>query len=257
MAAAPATPARIAMWSGPRNLSTAMMRSFGARPDVGEVRDEPFYAAYLAATGKAHPMREAILAAQPQDWRVVAEACATASAPGGGIVFQKHMTQHMLPGYDLGWMDALAHFFLIRAPERVVASYAAKREQVSLEDIGFARQAELFERVAERAGAAPPVIDAEAVRADPEGVLRRLCAALGLEFDPAMLRWRPGPKPGDGVWARHWYASVEASSGFAPPDPAPPPLDGAMAALAEAARPYYEALKRHALRPGAAGTDRE
>ncbi len=247
MAPAPARPQRIAMWSGPRNLSTAMMRAFGARADVVAVRDEPFYAAYLAATGKAHPMRAEILAAQPQDWRVVAAACATEPAAGNGIVFQKHMTHHMLPGMDLGWMDALTHFFLIRAPERVVASYAARREEVTLEDIGFRRQAELFDRVAERTGAAPAVIDAEAVRADPEGTLRRLCAALGLGFDAGMLRWTPGPKPGDGVWGRHWYASVEASSGFAPPDPAPPALDGDMAALAQAARPYYEALLRRAL----------
>ncbi len=247
MALAPERPLRIAMWSGPRNLSTAMMRAFGARADVIAVRDEPFYAAYLAATGKAHPMRAEILAAQPQDWRVVAEACATDPVTGNGIVFQKHMTHHIMAGMDLDWMHALAHFFLIRAPERVVASYAAKREEVALEDIGFARQAELFERVADRTGAAPPVIEAEAVRADPERAMRRLCAALGLGFDAGMLRWTPGPKPGDGIWGRHWYASVEASSGFAPPDPAPPPLGGDMAALAQAARPYYEALRRHAL----------
>ena len=140
------------MWSGPRNLSTAMMRSFGNRADCAGVMDEPFYAAYLAASGKDHPMRDEVLASQPRDWRAVARACATAAVPAGRIVYQKQMTHHMLPGFGLDWMDGLDHAFLIRAPERVVASYAARREEVTLADLGFDRQAELFDRVAERAG---------------------------------------------------------------------------------------------------------
>jgi hypothetical protein len=235
------------MWSGPRNLSTAMMRSFGNRADCVAVWDEPFYAAYLALSGKAHPMRAEVLAAQPQDWRAVARACATCAVPAGGLFYQKHMTHHMLAGFGLDWMDALDHAFLIRAPERVVASYAARREAVTLDDLGYGRQAELFDRVADRAGAAPPVIDAEAVRADPAGVLRRLCAALGLAFDARMLAWPAGPRPSDGAWAAHWYAAVNASTGFAAPDPAPPPLAGPMRAIAEAARPDYDRLRRHAL----------
>lgn len=237
---------RIAMWSGPRNLSTALMRSFGNRADVVRVLDEPFYAAYLAASGKDHPMRAAILASQPQDWRAVAEVCASTGAPGG-IVYQKQMTHHMLPTFGRDWMDRLDHAFLIRAPERVVASYAVKRENPSLADIGFVQQAELFERVAERTGIAPPVIDAEALRANPRGVLGRLCAALGLGFDAAMLDWPAGPRADDGVWAAHWYGSVIASTGFAPPDPPPPPLSGALATLADAARPAYDRLRPFAL----------
>ena len=240
-------PKRIAMWSGPRNLSTAMMRSFEARSDVAEVWDEPFYAAYLAASGKDHPMRAEVLSAQAQDWRVVAAACAEAEGPPGTAIYQKHMTHHMLPGFGRDWMGALSHAFLIRAPERVAASYAAKHEDVSLEDIGFLQQAELFDRVADLSGAAPPVIDAEDVRADPQVVLTRLCAALGLGFDPAMLAWAPGPRDSDGVWAAHWYGAVERSAGFAPPEPAPPALDGPLARLAEAARPAYERLELHAL----------
>ncbi len=240
-------PKRIAMWSGPRNLSTAMMRSFGARADVAEVWDEPFYAAYLAASGKPHPMRDAVLASQPQDWRAVARACATAEGPPGTVIYQKHMSQHMEPAFGRDWMDAVRHVFLVRAPERVAASFAAKWEDVKLADIGFVQQAELFERVADRTGAAPPVIDAEDVRADPEGVLTRLCAALGLRFDAAMLAWPPGPRSSDGVWAAHWYGAVTASTGFSPPDPAPPPLDGPLAALARAARPAYERMRPFAL----------
>jgi hypothetical protein len=223
-----------------------MMRSFGARADVAEVWDEPFYAAYLAATGKRHPMRDAILAAQPQDWREVAQACGSAGAPGA-MVYQKHMTQHMLPEFGRDWMDRAAHVFLIRSPERVAASFAAKWEEVSLEDIGFVQQAELFERIADCRGGPPPVIDAEAVRGDPEGVLRRLCAALSLPFDPAMLGWPAGPRVSDGVWAAHWYGSVSASTGFSPPNPPPPPLAGALAALADAARPSYDRLRPFAL----------
>jgi Sulfotransferase domain len=235
------------MWSGPRNLSTAMMRSFGNRADCAAVRDEPFYAAYLAASAKEHPMRAEVLAAQPQDWRTVARACAGGEVAPGCILYQKHMTHHMLPEFGLDWMDSVEHAFLIRAPERVVASYVAKREEVKPADLGFDRQAELFDRVAQRAGTPPPVVDAEAIRADPAGVLGRLCAALGLPFDRRMLAWPAGPRLSDGVWAAHWYAAVNASTGFAAAEPAPPPLPAAMRRVAAAARPAYERLWVHAL----------
>ena len=235
------------MWSGPRNLSTAMMRSFGNRADCAAVIDEPFYAAFLAASGKQHPMRAEVLAAQPQDWRAVARACASGEVAAGRILYQKQMTHHMLPEFGLDWMDVVDHAFLIRAPERVVASYAARREEVAVEDLGFGRQAELFDRVAQRLGKAPPVVDAEAVRADPAGVLRRLCAALGLGFDQGMLAWPAGARASDGVWAAHWYAAVVESTGFAAPEPEPPPLGGRMRGIAEAARRDYERLRDHAL----------
>ena len=240
-------PRRIAMWSGPRNLSTAMMRSFGARADVWAVRDEPFYAAYLAATGKDHPMRAAVLAAQPTDWREVAKACATEQGPSGTIVYQKQMTHHQLPGFGRDWMDAVTHAFLIRSPERVAASYAIKRKAATVEDVGFVQQEALFDRMADRTGRAPPVVDAEDVRADPAGVLSRLCAALSLPWDGAMLRWPAGARATDGVWAAHWYGAVRASTGFAPPDPDPAPLQGELARLAETVRPAYERLRAYAL----------
>lgn len=240
-------PVRIAMWSGPRNLSTAMMRAFGNRADVAEVWDEPFYAVYLAMSGKDHPMRAEILSAQAQDWRQVAAACAGAPAGPGRMIYQKQMTHHLLPGIGRDWTRELCNVFLIRAPERVLASYAAKREAVELNDIGFIQQAELFDMIAERDGTAPPVIEAEAVRADPEGVLRRLCTRIGLGFDPAMLAWDPGPRPSDGVWAAHWYGNVLNSSSFAPPDPAPPPLPDALQRIADAARPSYARLLAHRL----------
>jgi hypothetical protein len=241
---------RIAMWSGPRNISTAMMRAFENRPDCA-VSDEPFYAAYLAATGLDHPMREAVLAAQPTDWREVAAQLA-GPAPGGAAVwYQKQMSHHMLDGFGLDWMDACENAFLIRLPEQVLASYTAKRAEVSLEDIGFVRQAQLFDRVAQRLGRAPPVVDSADVLADPRATLGALCAAVGICFSEAMLGWPAGPRPGDGVWAPAWYDAVERSTGFAPP--APPKrfedLADHLKPIAEAARPYYDHLARWRLQP--------
>ena len=238
---------RIAMWSGPRNLSTTMMRGFGARADTG-VWDEPFYAAYLAASGLDHPMRDATIAAGITEPDAVAARC-LGDAPGGAPVFyQKHMTHHILPNFPLKWLDDVTNVFLIRDPARVVASYAAKRERPTQGDLGFEQQRRLFERVAARTGGAPPVIDAHDVRADPENTLRRLCDRLGLAFDPAMLRWEPGPRPEDGAWGPHWYESLWRSTGFAPPEDAPPPdLPSELQELADAARPSYEMLRAHAL----------
>ncbi|MBB5752664.1 hypothetical protein [Prosthecomicrobium pneumaticum] len=240
--------ARIAMWSGPRNISTAMMRAFGNRRDA-HVVDEPFYAAYLAATGLDHPMAEAVIAAGETDPDAVAAALTGPVPAGTTLFYQKHMTHHMLPGFPLGWSDAVRNAFLIRRPESVLASYRAKRETVALADLGFVQQAEIFERVADRLGAAPPVIDGADVLADPAGVLAALCAALSLSFEPAMLAWPPGRRATDGVWAPHWYHAVEASTGFGPPRPeiAFADLDDSLKPIAEAARPHYERLARFRL----------
>jgi hypothetical protein len=237
---------RIVMWSGPRNLSTALMRSFGARADT-EVVDEPFYAAFLVASGLDHPMREAVIAAGETDWRRVAAACA-AEPTGRPIRYEKHMTHHMLAEFGLDWTRGAAEAFLIRDPRAVAASYAAKREAFVLEDLGLERQAELFDRAADRLGRAPPVVDADDIRRDPEGSLRALCGALGIGFDPAMLSWPPGPRATDGVWARHWYGAVEGSTGFAPPETAPVVLPPAIERLIEPASATYARLAGHALR---------
>lgn len=234
---------RIAMWSGPRNVSTAMMRSFENRPDTA-VSDEPFYAAYLAATGIDHPMRDAVLASQPTDWREVARTLA-GEAPGGARVwYQKHMTHHMLPGFGLDWAGACRNAFLIRAPEAVLASYTVKRGEVTLDDIGFVQQREMFEREADRLGAAPPVVEGRDVLADPRGTLGKLCAALGIPFDDHMLAWPAGRRDSDGVWAPAWYDAVEASTGFGPPRPeaGPDDLNDDLRRIADAARPHYERL---------------
>ena len=236
---------RIVMWSGPRNLSTALMRSFGARADT-EVVDEPFYAAFLAATGLDHPMRDAVLAAGETDWRRVAAACA-AEPTARPIRYEKHMTHHMIEEFGLDWTRGAVQAFLIRDPRAVAGSYAAKREAFMLDDLGVVRQAALFDRAADRLGHAPPVVDATDIRRDPEGSLRALCGALGIGFDPAMLSWAPGRRATDGVWGRHWYAAVERSTGFAPPEPEPPALPEPIERLIEPATALYGRLAAHRL----------
>jgi hypothetical protein len=233
---------RIAMWSGPRNISTAMMRAFGNRPDTA-VWDEPFYAAYLHMTGIDHPMRAEVIAAGPADWRDVVARLVGPVPDGARVFYQKHMTHHMIPAIDRAWIDRVASCFLIRAPEQVLASYTAKREEVTLADIGLAQQAGIFDRVADRLGTAPPVIDAEDVLRDPRGTLSALCAACAIPFDEAMLAWPAGRRPSDGVWAAHWYAAVERSTGFAPYRPREVALAPQLAAIAEEARGYYERLR--------------
>ncbi|GGK81275.1 branched chain amino acid aminotransferase [Mangrovihabitans endophyticus] len=228
------------MWSGPRNISTAMMRSFGSRADTVVV-DEPLYAHYLAVTGLDHPGRDAVLAGQPHRWQDVAAAL-TGPVPGDATVFyQKHMAHHLLPGVGRSWLGALTHAYLIRDPEHVVSSYARVRGEPEMADLGYPQQAEIFRRYG------GPVIDAADVLRDPARVLRRLCDALGIGFDPAMLSWPPGPRDTDGVWAPHWYAAVNESTGFAAYDPAPADVPARLRPLVAAARPYYEGLSAHRL----------
>ena len=236
---------RIAMWSGPRNISTAMMRSFEARGDAAVI-DEPYYAAYLNCTGIDHPMRDAVIASQSVDPREVASMLLGPVPGGKPIWYQKHMTLHMLDAFGRDWMSHVRNAFLIRDPEAVLASYVLKRDAVTLADIGFVQQRELFEREADRLGAPPPVADSADIMANPAQTLERLCNALGVPYTPAMLQWPPGRRATDGVWAPAWYQSVENSVGFVKPEtkvatPLPPHLQR----LADQARPYYEALKLH------------
>jgi hypothetical protein len=206
-------PLRIAMWSGPRNISTALMRSFGSRADTA-VCDEPLYAFYLARRAVDHPAREEVVARGETDWRKVASFL-TGPIPGGKAVFyQKHMAHHLLPEVGREWLEELTHAFLIRDPREMLLSLERVMPRPSLSDTGLPQQLELFHAVAERVGRPPPVIDARDVLADPEGVLRALCVALQLEFTPAMLSWEPGLRETDGVWAKHWYQDVARTTGF-------------------------------------------
>jgi hypothetical protein len=236
---------RIGLLSGPRNFSTAMMRAFGSRPDTA-VSDEPLYAHYLKVTGVAHPGRQQVLAAHECDWRKVA-AGLTGPVPGGRpIWYQKHMAHHLLPVIERGWLDQLTHAFLIREPDEMVASLLKTFPGAGLADTGLAQQCEIFDRVAGRLGRAPPVVLASDVLKDPRGQLEALCERLGIPFLTAMLSWPAGRRDSDGAWAPHWYAAVEASTGFEPYRPRPVELTPEQARLADECRPYYEKL--HALR---------
>ncbi len=236
---------RIAMWSGPRNISTALMRSFGSRPDTA-VTDEPLYAHYLRVTGVAHPGRDDVLAAHESDWRKVAKHL-TGPVPGGrAIWYQKQMAHHLLPMIERGWLDGLTHAFLIREPDEMVASLLKTFPGAGLADTGLPQQCEIFDRVSGRIGRPPPVVLASEVRKDPRAQLAALCEALGIPFLPVMLAWSAGPRDTDGAWAPHWYAAVEASTGFEPYRRRPVDLTAAQERLVDECRPWYEKL--HALR---------
>lgn len=232
---------KIAMWSGPRNLSTAMMYAFAARGDCA-IWDEPFYAAYLKSSGSDHPLSAEIIAAHESDPAHVAARC-RGPVPGGKKHFyMKHMAHHMLPGFPLDWAPDCVHVHLIRHPARVIASYAAKREDPTLQDIGFPQQMALFEKIG------GVVIDSHAIRANPRAMLQKLCTAIGLDFTDAMLRWPSGGHPDDGVWAAHWYGAIHSSTGFAGPEAALPDLTGKAADLLQQALPYYHAMAAKGLR---------
>ncbi|HET9033644.1 MAG TPA: hypothetical protein VFN25_12160 [Dokdonella sp.] len=239
-------PLRIAMWSGPRNLSTAMMRSWENRGDCF-VSDEPFYAHYLAETGFVHPVRDEVIADGETDWKNVAATMVGEIPDGQPIWYQKHMCQHMLAHIDHDWMSGLAHAFLIRDPAQVVASYLRSRDTVSAEEIGLPQEVRLFDEVCDRLGSVPPVIDADDFLVDPEAHLRALCAHFDIPFRESMLHWPAGPRDSDGIWAPHWYAAVWNSTGFESPRPRDIKLNGEGARVAEECRPLYEKLYRHRL----------
>jgi hypothetical protein len=224
-----------------------MMRSFGSRADTF-VSDEPFYGCFLQATGAAHPMREETIAAMDCEWDSVIATLRGASPDGSPIWYQKHMWHHMAGPISYDDFEGFRHAFLIRAPERMIASYLRKRETAAFENFGLDRQAEFFDREADRLGQAPPVIDADEVLGNPEGVLSRLCQALGIEWDRAMLSWTPGRRDTDGPWAPHWYGAVEQSTGFGPPDSDPLQLPAEVQRLADRCRPYYDRLASNRIR---------
>jgi len=225
-------PLRIAMWSGPRNISTALMRSFGSRHDT-VVCDEPLYACYLARVEVDHPGREEIVARCETDWRKVAEFLTGPIPSGAQVFYQKHMAHHLLPEVGRDWLAALQHGFLIRDPREMLLSLSKVTPRPSVLDTGLPQQLELFRQVERRIGRTPPVVDAKDVLLDPAGVLRALCTAFDLEFTPAMLRWESGLRATDGIWAPHWYAEVARSTGFERWRPRDEALPAALAGVHE------------------------
>ena len=231
---------RLAVWSGPRNISTALMRSWENRPDTIVV-DEPLYAHYLHATGLNHPGREEVIAAGETDWRRVVATLLGPVPEGIGVYYQKHMTHHLVPGVDRTWIANLTNVMLIRDPREVLASYVRTRPDVTPDDLGLPQQLQLYDELA-AAGAPPPVIDARDFLLQPEPYLRALCDHARVDFTEAMLKWPPGPRDSDGVWGRHWYEAVWRSTGFEKYQPRNPQLDGPTAAVAEQCLPMYQRL---------------
>jgi Sulfotransferase domain len=239
---------RLAMWSGPRNISTAMMRSWGNRPDT-IVCDEPLYAHYLAVTGLAHPGAAEVIAHGPVDAGEAVKSLLAPLPPGKAIFYQKHMAHHLLPGIERSWLNDVTHCFLIRDPRQVILSYAKHVADPTLEDTGFPQQAELFQLVCNQTGTIPPVVDAADILNNPRGLLSRLCEALDVGFSDAMLSWPPGPRDTDGVWAKYWYKEVEHTMCFRPPQSRNEEIPPRLADLHASCRRYYEQLYSHRLRP--------
>lgn len=245
-------PVRIAMWSGPRNISTAMMRSWGARPDCA-VSDEPLYAHYLTTLEPEmrdqHPVAGEILASQPSDWREVVSVL-TGPTPGDKPVwYQKHMAHHLTPGMDRAWTLGLANCLLIRDPREMLTSFIKVIPNPTPEDLGLPQQVELLGYILEQTGKTPPVIDSKDVLEDPRGMLNALCEQLGVAFDESMLAWDPGPRKEDGVWAPHWYASVERSTGFAPYTPKDEDVPERLGDVLAACDTLYATLAAHRINP--------
>ena len=240
-------PVRIAMWSGPRNISTAMMRSWGNRPDTF-VCDEPFYAHYLWATRRDHPGADEVIATGETDWRKVVARLTGDVPEKKRIFYQKQMTHHLLPGIDRAWLGAVTNCFLIRDPGEVIASYIKKNNDPTLEDIGFGQQADIFDWVREQTGAIPAVVDARDVLENPERILKLLCEAVGVDFREAMLSWPPGLRETDGIWAKHWYGEVANTTTFRqPPAREPEPVPERLREVYEKSRECYARLYQHRL----------
>jgi hypothetical protein len=233
------------MWSGPRNISTAMMRSFSSRADTAVV-DEPFYGAFLKATGETHPGADDVIADMDCDWQSVTRAMCGSVPDGRSVWYQKHMPHHMVGPVDIMDFPDHVHVFLIRDPALVVASYEAKNDLREAKFLGFEQQVDYHKRISDRLGRAAPVIDSNAILADPAGRLSALCDAIGIDWDPAMLRWEAGPHAADGIWARHWYEAVWNSTGFGQPTPYRA-LSKEAARIVEACRPHYEVLMQHSI----------
>jgi len=238
-------PIRIAMWSGPRNISTAMMRSWGHRADTTVV-DEPLYAYYLERTGKNHPGAAEIIAQGETNWRKIVADLTKEPVPGGKrIFFQKQMTHHLLPEIDRAWIADLTNCFLIRNPREVILSYVKKNPDPSLEDLGFVQQCEIFDFVCERTRSVPPVVDADDVLKDPERMLQLLCEGIGVEFDKAMLSWPPGLRETDGIWAKHWYDAVARSTSFEPYKPRQGNVPDSLQEIHQRCLECYDKLYKH------------
>jgi hypothetical protein len=223
-----------------------MMRAWGNRADTFVV-DEPFYAYYLSATGKKHPVADEVIASGETDWRKIIAQLTGPIPNGKRIFFQKQMAHHLLPDVDREWLSGVANCFLIRDPREVIASYVKKREDPVLKDLGFMQQVEIFDFVRTRVKVTPPVLDAKDVLEDPRRILRRLCEAVGVEFSESMLSWPPGLRETDGSWARHWYGEVAKTTSFRPYRPSQAKVPAHLEEIYVQCREAYERLYEYRL----------
>jgi len=235
---------RIAMWSGPRNVSTALMRSFENRSDCVVV-DEPFYAHYLSKTGIEHPGNDIVLASQPQNANEVIAGLMAPLAAGAQVQYQKQMSHHITSDVSLEWAKDIHNCFLLREPRAMIASYVKKRADPVLDDLGYRQLAEIYDFVSGAEKTAPIVIDSDDLLCNPPAVLRALCERLNIPFEQAMLAWPQGKRASDGAWAPWWYANVEKSTAFESRPPFEGSLPDHLEELARQAMPYYERLARH------------
>lgn len=221
-----------------------MMRSWGNRPDA-IVCDEPLYAHYLTVTGLPHPGAQETIADHEADWKKVVDWLTGPLPERKSVFYQKHMAHHLLPNIELDWLDALTNCFLIREPREMLTSLLEFLPELRVEDTGLPQQSRIFELIRERTSGMPPVLDSKDVLENPRGLLASLCDAVGLEFCDEMLQWPAGFRDTDGVWAKHWYAKVEHTTGFAPyrakPDPVPASLSGVLKECDE----LYQQLYQH------------
>jgi hypothetical protein len=243
----PASGLHIAMWSGPRNISTAMMRSWGNRPDTF-VCDEPFYAYYLKQTGLDHPMAAEIIAGGQPDWRAVANWLTGQIPEGKSIFYQKQMTHHLLPEVDRSWLAQVTNCFLIRHPREVIVSYLKKNYEPTALDVGFPQQAEIFDWVCNNTSQRPPVIDARDVLENPRQTLGRLCESLGVPLTDRMLSWPAGFRRTDGIWAPHWYTEVVTSTSFQPYRARSEDVPKSLQGVLDEGMDCYERLYEHRLK---------
>jgi hypothetical protein len=235
------------MWSGPRNISTAMMRSFGNRDDT-VVCDEPLYAHYLLETGLEHPGRAEVIAHHDTDWRRVVASLTGPLPDGKRVFYQKHMSHHLLPHIERGWLAEVTNCFLLRDPAAMLLSLVKNVPRPTLSDTGLAQQVEIFEAVRARTGRTPPVLDARDVLERPRPMLERLCQALEIPFSERMLSWPAGRRDTDGIWAKHWYEAVERSTSFARWEPRREELPASLRDLHAHCLEHYQELYAHRLR---------
>lgn len=238
----------IAMWSGPRNLSTAMMRAFENRNDT-EVLDEPFYAHYLSATGLDHPGKDMIIDSQSTDWNEVVDMCTNSDLQERPIWYQKHMAQHNLEGFDISWVKDVTNCLLIRDPKYVIASYGKKFPIEDERLLGYVQQTEIIEFLEKENGMVPPIIDADDILRDPEIMLKKLCQKIGIDFSLTMLSWPKGPRESDGIWAPYWYEGVQDSTGFQPYAYREIILDDDLIEIYDNCMNYYDAIHQKRIRP--------